>query len=75
MISKTSNVAVNITTDEKGVIVEISQPYLFICSDLDSYPVDGVLLSVPGDWKRIAFRQTFMETQKCYAIFGNVPPW
>ena len=75
VINKTSNVAVNITTDEKGVVVDISQPYLFTCSDPDSYPVDGVLISVPGDWKRISFTQTFMETQQCYAIFGSVPHW
>ena len=46
-----------------------------MCDDLNSYPVDGVLISVPGNWKRISFKQTFLETQKCYAIFGSVPSW
>ena len=75
VISKSSNVTVDFTADEKGVVVEISQPYLFMCPDQDSYPVDGVLISVPGNWKRISFKQTFLETQECYAIFGSVPSW
>ena len=75
VIRKSSNVTVDFTTDEKGVVVEISQPYLLMCDDLNSYPVDGVLISVPGDWIRISFKQTFLETQKCYAIFGSVPSW
>ena len=75
MIKKTSNVDVVFTADEDGLVAEISQRPLLVCSDQDSAPVDGLLITVPGPWKRISFQQTFLKTQQCYAIFGSVPSW
>ena len=75
MISKTSNVDVVFTVDEDGLVAEISQSPSLVCSDQDSAPVDGLLITVPRPWKRIAFQQTFLGTQQCYAIFGSVPSW
>ncbi|XP_078362764.1 uncharacterized protein LOC144646924 isoform X4 [Oculina patagonica] len=75
VINKTSNVAVAFTTENDGLVVEILQISSVACSDQDSAPVDGLVISVPGAWKRIAFLTTFLETQQCYAIFGSVPSW
>ena len=76
MINKTSDVDVVFTTDEDGrLVAEISQSHSMDCSDQGSAPVDGLLITVPGPWKRIAFQQTFLGTQQCYAIFGSVPSW
>ncbi|XP_078355675.1 uncharacterized protein LOC144640382 [Oculina patagonica] len=75
VINKTSNVAVAFTTENDGLVVEISQISSVACSDQDSAPVDGLVISVPGAWKRITVLQTFLETQQCYAIFGSVPSW
>ena len=70
-IDNTSNVMV--TPDGNGVNITLNSPTQ--CSDVDVAPVDAVIISVPGNWKRIKFRQTFMETQQCYAVFGSVPSW
>ncbi len=61
--------------DVNGVVVETSQISSVPCSDQASAPVDGLVISVTGAWKRIAFEQIFLETQQCYAIFGSVPSW
>ena len=59
-----------------GVVIEVERQSPVSCSNAsDSATVDGVLISVSGSWKRIKYTQTFMETQKCFAIFGSVPNW
>ena len=77
VINKTSNVVVtaynNPETGELVVNITLNSPNQ--CSDASSAPVDAVLISVPGNWKRILFEQNFKETQQCYAIFGSVPSW
>jgi len=70
-IDNTSNVLV--TPDGNGVNITLNSPTQ--CSGVDVAPVDAVIISVPGNWKRIKLRQTFMETQQCYAVFGSVPSW
>ena len=59
-----------------GVVIEVERQSPVSCSNAtDSATVDGVLISVNGSWKRIKYKQTFMGTQKCFAIFGSVPNW
>ena len=59
-----------------GVVIEVERQSPVSCSNaIDSVTVDGVLISVNGSWKRIKYKQTFMGTQKCFAIFGSVPNW
>ncbi|XP_078362763.1 uncharacterized protein LOC144646924 isoform X3 [Oculina patagonica] len=75
VINQTSNVMTATYDDGNGVVVETSQISSVPCSDQASAPVDGLVISVTGAWKRIAFEQIFLETQQCYAIFGSVPSW
>ena len=60
-----------------GVVIEVERqsPSVSCINTIDSATVDGVLISVSGSWRRIKYKQTFMETQKCFAIFGSVPNW
>ena len=61
---------------QSGAVIEVERQSPVSCSNAsDSATVDGVLISVSGSWKRIKYTQTFMETQKCFAIFGSVPNW
>ena len=59
-----------------GIVIDVERRSQVTCSD-GSYLafVDGVFISVSGSWKRIAYKQTFLETQKCFAIFRSVPDW
>lgn len=75
MIKKTSNVVVDVAPDGDGFFVMVSLSSVADCSDPASAPVDGLLISVPGDWRRIKFKQVFYGNQQCYGIFGSVPPW
>ena len=75
VIEATSDVA-HTKTYENGVVIEVERNGSPVsCSDMASPPVDGILISVSGSWKRISYKQTFLETQKCFAIFGSVPSW
>ena len=78
VVENTVNVVANKTVESgSGVVIEVERQSTSVsCSNtIDSATVDGVLISVPGSWKRIKYKQTFMETQKCFAIFGSVPNW
>ena len=78
LVKNTVNVVANKTVESgSGVVIEVErQSPLVSCSNtIDSATVDGVLISVSGSWKRIKYKQTFTETQKCFAIFGSVPTW
>ena len=78
VVNNTVNVVANKTVESgSGVVIEVErQSPLVVCSNTtDSATVDGVLISVSGSWKRIKYKQTFMETQKCFAVFGSVPTW
>ena len=78
VVENTVNVVANKTVESgSGVVIEVERQSTSVsCSNtIDSATVDGVLISVPGSWKRIKYKQTFMETQKCFAIFGSVPDW
>ena len=58
------------------IVIDVERQSQVTCSD-GSYlaSVDGVSISVSGSWKRIAYKQTFLETKKCFAIFRGVPDW
>ena len=78
VVENTVNVVANKTVESgSGVVIEVERqsPPVFCSNTIDSATVDGVLISVSGSWKRIKYKQTFMETQKCFAIFGSVPNW
>ena len=78
VVENTVNVVAKMTVESgSGVVIEVERQSLPVsCSNTnDSATVDGVFISVPGRWKRIKYKQTFMETQKCFAIFGSVPSW
>ncbi|XP_022790677.1 uncharacterized protein LOC111330134 [Stylophora pistillata] len=78
-VQNTTNVLATKTVESgSGVVIEVESqsPVSCIGSDgIDSATVDGVFISVPGSWKRISYKQTFLETQKCFAFFGSVPNW
>ena len=77
-VKNTVNVVANKTVESgSGVVIEVERqsPPVSCNNSIDSATVDGVFISVPGSWKRIKYKQTFMETQKCFAIFGSVPDW
>ena len=78
VVENTVNVVANKTVESgSGVVIEVEgqSPPVSCSNTIDSATVDGVLISVSGSWKRIKYKQTFMETQKCFAIFGSVPTW
>ena len=78
VVENTVNVVANKTVESgSGVVIEVERqsPPVSCINTIDSATVDGVLISVSGSWKRIKYKQTFMETQKCFAIFGSVPTW
>ena len=78
VVENTVNVVANKTVESgSGVVIEVERqsPPVSCSNTIDSATVDGVLISVSGSWKRIKYKQTFMETQKCFAIFGSVPNW
>ena len=78
VVNNTVNVVANKTVENvSGVVIEVERqsPPVSCNNTSDSATVDGVLISVSGSWKRIKYKQTFMETQKCFAIFGSVPTW
>ena len=78
VVENTVNVVANKTVESgSGVVIEVERqsPPVSCNNTIDSATVDGVLISVSGSWKRIKYKQTFMETQKCFAIFGSVPTW
>ena len=78
VVENTVNVVANKTVESgSGVVIEVEcqSPPVSCINTIDSATVDGVLISVSGSWKRIKYKQTFMETQKCFAIFGSVPNW
>ena len=75
MIQNTSNVEVKLKTDENGLLVECNQVSSVPPGQCMTTGADAMLISVPGNWKRIKFQQKFLETQECYAIFGSVPSW
>ena len=78
VVENTVNVVANKTVESgSGVVIEVERqsPPVSCSNTIDSATVDGVLISVSGSWKRIKYKQTFMETQKCFAIFGSVPTW
>ena len=76
-VQTTNNVSATKSFESgSGVVIEVERQSPVSCSNAtDSATVDGVLISVSGSWKRIKYKQTFMETQKCFAIFGSVPDW
>ena len=78
VVNNTVNVVANKTVESgSGVVIEVERqsPPVSCSNIIGSVTVDGVLISVSGSWKRIKYKQTFMETQKCFAIFGSVPNW
>ena len=76
LVKNTVNVVANKTVESgSGVVIEVERQSPPVSCTIDSATVDGVLISVSGSWKRIKYKQTFMETQKCFAIFGSVPNW
>ena len=76
VVKNTVNVVANKTVESgSGVVIEVERQSPPVSCTIDSATVDGVLISVSGSWKRIKYKQTFMETQKCFAIFGSVPNW
>ena len=76
VVNNTVNVVANKTVESgSGVVIEVGRQSPPVSCTIDSATVDGVLISVSGSWKRIKYKQTFMETQKCFAIFGSVPTW
>ena len=78
VVENTVNVVANKTVESgSGVVIEVERqsPSVSCINTIDSATVDGLLISVPGSWRRIKYKQTFMETQKCFAIFGSVPNW
>ena len=78
LVKNTVNVVANKTVENgSGVVIEVERqsPSVSCSNTNSSVTVDGVLISVSGRWKRIKYKQTFMETQKCFAIFGSVPNW
>ena len=76
VVNNTVNVVANKTVESgSGVVIEVERQSPPVSCTIDSATVDGVLISVSGSWKRIKYKQTFMETQKCFAIFGSVPNW
>ena len=76
LVKNTVNVVANKTVESgSGVVIEVERQSPPVSCTIDSATVDGVLISVSGSWKRIKYKQTFMETQKCFAIFGSVPTW
>ena len=78
VVENTVNVVANKTVESgSGVVIEVERqsPSVSCSNTIDSATVDGLLISVPGSWRRIKYKQTFMETQKCFAIFGSVPNW
>ena len=78
VVNNTVNVVANKTVQNgSGVVIEVEgqSPPVSCSNIIGSVTVDGVLISVSGSWKRIKYKQTFMETQKCFAIFGSVPDW
>ena len=76
LVKNTVNVVANKTVESgSGVVIEVERQSPPVSCTIDSAIVDGVLISVSGSWKRIKYKQTFMETQKCFAIFGSVPDW
>ena len=78
VVNNTVNVVANKTVENgSGVVIEVERqsPPVSCSNIIGSVTVDGVLISVSGSWKRIKYKQTFMETQKCFAIFGSVPDW
>ena len=76
VVKNTVNVVANKTVESgSGVVIEVERQSPPVSCTIDSATIDGVLISVSGSWKRIKYKQTFMETQKCFAIFGSVPNW
>ena len=78
VVENTVNVVANKTVESgSGVVIEVERqsPPVSCINTIGSATVDGVLISVSGSWKRIKYKQTFMETQKCFAIFGSIPNW
>ena len=78
VVENTVNVVANKTVESgSGVVIEVERqsPSVSCINTIDSATVDGVLIFVSGSWRRIKYKQTFMETQKCFAIFGSVPNW
>ena len=76
VVKNTVNVVANKTVENgPGVVIEVERQSPPVSCTIDSATVDGVLIFVSGSWKRIKYKQTFMETQKCFAIFGSVPNW
>ena len=76
LVKNTVNVVAKKTVESgSGVVIEVERQSPPVSCTIDSATVDGVLISVSGSWKRIKYKQTFMETQKCFAIFGSVPNW
>ena len=76
VVNNTVNVVANKTVESgSGVVIEVERQSPPVSCTIDSATFDGVLISVSGSWKRIKYKQTFMETQKCFAVFGSVPDW
>ena len=78
VVENTVNVVANKTVESgSGVVIEVERqsPPVSCINTIDSATVDGVFISVPGSWRRIKYKQTFMETQKYFEIFGSVPNW
>ena len=76
-VQTTSNVVAAKTVEGgSGVVIEVQLESPVDCP-VGSYgaPTDGVFISVSGDWKRISYKQMFLQTQTCFAVFGSVPDW
>ena len=65
VVENTVNVFANKTVENgSGVVIEVERqsPPVSCSNTIDSATVDGVLISVSGSWRRIKYKQTFMET-------------
>ena len=65
VVENTVNVVANKTVESgSGVVVEVERqsPSVSCINTIDSATVDGVLIFVSGSWRRIKYKQTFMET-------------
>lgn len=91
VINKTSNVEIEKAEqkDENGNVVslevQISISTVTECSDENTAPVDAVFIMVPGNWRRIKFKQVFKKNpallrslwKRSYLVrihfFANIP--
>ena len=76
-VQTTNNVSASKSYESgSGIVIDVERQSQVTCSDGSYFAsVDGVFISVSESWKRIAYKQTFLETQKCFAIFRGVPDW